>query len=309
MPIIAVAGGLVGVLTVASVIGALIARRRQTPAVANLNARIHAWWVLCALVVGTLIAGPTAFTVLFAVVSFGALREFLTLAPTRRADHHTLFWAFFVITPIQYVLVGLPWYGMFAIFIPVYAFAFIALRSTLSGDHRRYLERTAKIQWGLMVCTYALSHIPMLLSLDITGYDAGSGGLALWLLVTVQFSDVMQYVWGKCLGRHRIAPHLSPNKTWEGFLGGIATASALGMALWWLTPFTPWQALGYAAGMCGLGFAGGIVMSAVKRDAGVKDFGSLIAGHGGVLDRVDSLCLSAPVFFHLVRYYHASGWA
>jgi len=302
-----VGAGILGILLVASIIGAVLKRSaesdRARATVMNLNARVRAWWVMCALVFSAIILGTITTIVLVALLSFLALREFITLAPTRRADHHTLFWCFFIILPLQYVLVGMRWYGMMAIFIPVWAYLFVAIRSTLSGDHRLYLERTAKIQWGLMITVYCLSCLPALLMLTIPGC-AHPADLLLFLLVVVQLSDVFQYVWGKLLGRHRIAPHLSPNKTWEGFLGGILTATGVGAGLWWMTPFTPLHAAEMALIITVMGFFGGIVMSAIKRDAGGKDFGATIAGHGGILDRIDSLCFSAPVFFHLVRFYY-----
>ncbi len=301
------AGGIFGILMLGSLAGVILrwtARSDQRRHLAaDVVARVHAWWWMALIALGALLAGERVTTVLFAGMSFLALREFLTLTPTRRGDHQTLFWAFFVVTPLQYLLVGAHWYGMASIFIPVWCFIFLAIRSTLSGDATRYLERTAKVQWGLMLCVYSLSHLPGLFLLEIPGFTGRQAELLLWLVVVVQLSDVLQYVWGKSLGRHRVAPHLSPNKTWEGLLGGAASASTIGAGLWWLTPFTPIQALGMAAAMTMLGFAGGIVMSAIKRDAGVKDFGHLIPGHGGILDRVDSLTFAAPVLFHLTRFY------
>ncbi len=241
--------------------------------------------------------------VLFGILSFLGLREFITLTPTRPGDHRTLFWLFFVITPVQYWLIASGRYGLFVVFIPVYAFLFIPLRSALSGDCECFLERTAKIQWALMVCVYCVSHAPALLFLNIPGYEGQNAKQLVYLVTVVQLSDVFQYVWGKTLGRHRLAPHVSPNKTWEGLIGGVATATALGTALWWATPFTPWQSAGMSLVITILGFAGGLVMSAIKRDRGIKDYGNLIEGHGGVMDRIDSICFSAPMFFHLTRYF------
>jgi phosphatidate cytidylyltransferase len=272
--------------------------------VANLNARIRSWWVMTAVFVAALATGGLGSVILFALTSFFALREFITLTPTHRADHRTLFWAFFVFAPAQYLLVGIAWYGLFVIFIPVYAFLFIPMRSALAGDTEDFLARTAKIQWGLMIAVYCVSHAPALLMLQIPGYQGQGAKLLLYLIVVVQLSDVLQYVFGKTLGRHRIVPKLSPNKTWEGTVGGIATASLVGAALWWTTPFSPMAAGGIAVLVCLVGFAGGLVMSAIKRDRGVKDFGTLIEGHGGVLDRIDSLCFAAPVFFHTVRFFY-----
>jgi phosphatidate cytidylyltransferase len=276
-------------------------RGRDT--VDNLRARVQAWWVMCGVLAIALLTGVLGSVLLFALISFLALREFITLTPTRHGDHHTLLWMFFIITPIQYWLVWREWYGLYAIFIPVYVFLLAPARTALAGDTEHFLERTATIQWALMICVYCVSYAPALLTLKLEGYEGSSAKLLLFLIIVVQGSDVMQYVWGKLFGRHKIAPAVSPNKTWEGFVGGIATATVIGTALWWITPFQPWQAAVMSLIITLMGFAGGLTMSAIKRDRGVKDFGTLIAGHGGVLDRIDSLCFAAPVFFHLTRYF------
>jgi phosphatidate cytidylyltransferase len=125
-------------------------------------------------------------------------------------------------------------------------------------------------------------------------------------VIVVQGSDVLQYVWGKLFGRHKVAPRLSPSKTWEGLVGGVASATLLGAAINWITPFSLPQAAGMALVIAICGFFGGLVMSAIKRDRGVKDWGQMIEGHGGFLDRLDSVCFSAPVFFHLTRFFYAN---
>lgn len=300
--------GIAGVLVTSSIIVAIL-KWRQPPGtknavIANLDARVRAWWIMVAIFTVALFTGGIGSVILFALTSFFALREFVTLTPTRSADHRSLFWAFFVVIPIQYYLVATRWYGLFAIFIPVYVYLFIPIRCALGGDCEHFLERTAKIQWAVMVCVYFVSHVPALLMLDIPGFAGANARLLLFFVLIVQMSDVLQYVWGKLLGRRKIAPTLSPNKTWEGFLGGVATATAIGAGLWWATPFSPWQAAALSLVITLMGFFGGLVMSAIKRDRGVKDYGSLIEGHGGVMDRIDSICFAAPVFFHLVRYFY-----
>lgn len=250
-----------------------------------------------------LATGGIGSIILFCLTSFWALREFITLTPTRRGDHRALFWVFFVITPLQYWILAANWYGLFVIFIPVYAFLFIPLRSAIAGDCDHFLERNAKIQWGLMACVYCVSYAPALLTLKIPGYEHQNGKLLFFFVLVDQISDVFQYVWGKLFGKHKITPSVSPNKTVEGFLGGIASASLIGTLLWWATPFRPWQAAGMSLAITLMGFTGGLVMSAIKRDRGVKDYGAMIEGHGGVMDRIDSLCFAAPVFFHLTRYF------
>ncbi|RXK56744.1 phosphatidate cytidylyltransferase [Oleiharenicola lentus] len=297
-------GGIIGLLALSSTITFFLKRRPGGPnkVVANLDARVKAWWAMVAVFGVALATGGLGSVILFGLLSFFALREFITLTPTRAGDHRTLFWAFFIITPLQYYLVAMEWYGLFSILIPVYAFIFVPTRSALAGDSEHFLERTAKIQWALMVCVYCVSHVPALLTLKIKGYEGQNAKLLLFFVIVVQISDVLQYVWGKLLGKRAIVPTISPNKTVEGFWGGILSATAVGAGLWWATPFTWWQAALFAFLLTLMGFFGGLVMSAIKRDRGVKDYGTMIEGHGGVMDRIDSLCFAAPVFFHLVRY-------
>jgi len=300
-------GGVLALLVVATTIGAVLRRAAKTDSaravIDNLNSRTRAWWKMCAIFALSLLIGRIGTLVLFYLLSFLALREYLTLVPTRHGDHRTLFWSFFIITPLQYYLIGISWYGFFAILIPVFAFLFIPTRIALAGDPQHFLERAAKISFGLMICSYCLSYAPALLLLRIPGFEGHDARLLLYLVIVDQMSDVFQYIWGKLLGRHKIAPVVSPNKTWEGFVGGIASATLLGTGIWWATPFTRLQSAGLSLAITLLGFFGGLVMSAIKRDAGVKDYGAVIEGHGGILDRIDSLCFAAPVFFHLVRYY------
>jgi phosphatidate cytidylyltransferase len=299
--------GVLFVLVLSTLIGQVLKSRRKTDAsrstIDNLNARIRAWWKMAAIFAAAVTIGKAGALVLFAIISFLAMREYMTLVPTRRGDHLTLFWSFFVIMPLQYYLIGIQWYGFFAIMIPVFAFVFVPTSIAIAGDTEHFLERAAKIQFGIMVCAYCLSHAPALLLLHIPGFEGRDARLLLYLVIVDQMSDVLQYVWGKLIGKHKIAWRVSPNKTWEGFVGGVASATALGTALWWATPFTPLQSAGMSFTICLLGFAGGLVMSAIKRDIGIKDFGVVIEGHGGILDRIDSLCFAAPIFFHLIRYY------
>lgn len=302
--LIALLVGLFGLLLFASITGFIIEKAKgRTPVIINLNARIRAWWVMCLLSVAAMLCGPVGSTLLFAMMSLLALRECITLTPTHRGDHEALFWCFFILLPLQYVLVGIQWYGTFAIFIPVFAFLFIPTRMALSGDSKNFLERSAKIQWSMMIAVYCISYAPALLMLPIPGYEHQNIKLLLFLMIVVQLSDVLQYVFGKLMGKRPIAPRLSPNKTVEGFVGGIGTATLVGTLLWWITPFAPWQAALISLAITLLGFAGGLCMSAIKRDRGVKDFGATIEGHGGMMDRIDSLCFAAPVFFHIVRFW------
>jgi phosphatidate cytidylyltransferase len=299
-------GGVIAVLVLASVVGGLLKARAgaaPSPGIDNLNARVKAWWIMVALLGAAIAFGKTAVVVLYALASFFALREFVTLTDTRRGDHWALLAAFFLALPVQYYLVWTEWYGLFSIFIPVYGFLLMPVIAALRQDTENFLTRVSAQQWALMICVYCASHVPALLVLDIPGYAGKQVLLVAFLIIVVQGSDVLQYVFGKLFGRRKVAPQLSPSKTWEGLIGGVASATALGGALFWITPFSPLQAAGMAFVICIMGFFGGLVMSAIKRDRGVKDWGRMISGHGGVLDRIDSILFSAPIFFHLTRFW------
>lgn len=302
-----IGGGVFTLLLCASLIAWLLGRRARSEAaratVDNLSDRIHAWWWMAALLLGTGWLGTGAIIILFALISFFALREFVTLTPTRPGDHLPLFLAFFVLIPVQYALIHADWYTLFSIFIPVYAFLLLPSFAAVAEDVEDFLARVAKLQWAVMICLYCISHAPALLLLQIPGYQGQNLLLLIYLLLVVQLSDVMQYVFGKLFGRTRIAPKVSPGKTVEGFVGGGLSAVAIGSALWWMTPFTPLQAAGMAAVVVIMGFLGGLALSAVKRSLGAKDWGAMIEGHGGMLDRLDSVSFAAPVFFHLTRYF------
>ncbi len=299
--------GILAILVVSSVIGYVLQQRLSpdgsNASIENLNARIKAWWVMAILIGIAFLAGRIGVLVLFGFCSFAALREFITLTHTKRADHWALAAAFFVVLPLQYFLLWAEQYGIFSIFIPVYAFLLMPIISVLRGDTERFLDRIAEVQWALMICVFCASHVPALLTLDIPGYEGRDVLLIAFLIIIVQLSDVLQYVWGKLFGRTKIAPKLSPSKTVEGFAGGVASATLIGAGLWWITPFTPIQAGLLAFVITLMGFFGGLVMSAIKRDRGVKDWGNLIEGHGGLIDRLDSVVFSAPIFFHIVRYW------
>ncbi len=302
--LLAIAGGVVALLAISSAIAEILIRRGgPTPTLRNLRSRVNAWWVMVAVFGISIALGKNGVFGLYLLLSFFALREFLTLSPLPRGDHRTLTWVFFVILPLHYLFAWAPWYGMFTIFIPVYAFVFIPIRSALAGEVDRFLERTSRIQWGVLTCVYFLSHLPMLLFLPIRGYEGENAKLLFFVVIVTQLSDVFQYVFGKTMGRRKIAPAVSPGKTWEGLIGGGLAATALGASLWWATPFSPAAAAAMAFILVIAGFLGGLVMSAVKRSIGAKDWGKGIPGHGGVLDRLDSLLFAGPVFFHLTGYY------
>lgn len=297
-----VAAGVFAVLAAASLIAYLASFRSGG---GELTARVRSWWIMAAIFALALLLGRIAMLVFFGLVSFLALKEYLSLIPTRRADRTVLFWVYLAI-PIQFYWVGTDWYGMFAVFIPVYMFLFLPLPMLIRGETQGFLKAIGTLSWGLMAAVYSISHAAFLLVLPAEGNPvAGGAGLLLFLVLLTEFNDVAQYVWGRALGRHKVVPRVSPNKTWEGLIGGVATTSLLSFLLApLLTPLTPWPALALGAFLGVAGFVGDITISAIKRDLGVKDSGTLIPGHGGVLDRLDSLTYTAPLFFHILRYFY-----
>jgi phosphatidate cytidylyltransferase len=301
------------ILGVAYLVGVIIQRQPEStinPAVVQaFNMRVRAWWLMFVILTAAFLLGPTATVILFFLVSFWALREFITLTPTRMGDHRTLFWVFFLFAPLQYVLIaqGGEFYGLYSIVIPVYVYLFIPARIAMAGDFKRFLERAAKIQAGILICVYALSYAPALLYLDYrkdgVAWPGSRAGVLFYLILIVQIGDVMQYVWSRFWGKRIIAPEINASRTWEGFVGGVLTTTLVGAVLHLMTPFNAWQGAFLAMVTAVMGFAGGMTMSAIKRDRGVKDYGTLVEGHAGILDRIDSLCFAAPVFFHLTRFW------
>ena len=349
-------GSVLGALAIAFVVGRALRRQPEStlsPAVIRtFNLRIWAWWLMFVFLVAGLILGYVPTVLLFGLISFWALREFITMTPTRRGDHRTLFWTFAVFTPLQYVLVGLGrnYYGLYTVMIPVYASLFIPARIAVAGDPKRFLERVAKIQAALLICVYCLSHAPAILDLRLTTGPGGprwqtgpapsasapesseapaefatptvqptpaaatddkiiygsTASVLFFFVLIVQMNDVFQYTWGRLLGKHVIAPQINASRTWEGLIGGVLSSMLLGMLLSWATPYGVFWAGPIAGAVALAGFAGSMTMSAIKRDRGVKDYGTLVSGHAGVLDRIDSLCFAAPVFFHITRFFFST---
>lgn len=340
--------GVIVVLGVATLVGRILRGQvdgGMDPAiVSKFNRRVNSWWIMAGALAAAYLFGYFATVFLFGLISFWALREFITMTPTRRGDHRTLFWTFFLFTPLQYFLVGVgrEFYGFYTIMIPVYASLFIPARIAISGDPKRFLERVAKIQAGLLICVYALSHAPAVLDLELQTAEGqpwvigmpdaadsakpqeppkmqagqqqppdpknlgSNAGLLFFFVLLVQLNDVFQYMWSQLLGRHVIAPQINASRTWEGFIGGVLSTVLVGILLSWATPFGLVWAGPIAAAVAVAGFAGSMTMSGIKRDRGVKDYGTLVSGHAGVLDRIDSICFAAPVFFHITRFFFSN---
>ena len=334
--------------------------------------RMRTWWILFGLLLCMFLIGPTATIIIFFFLSVIILREYITLTPKSPADHQTLFGIYLFFTPLQFALVGVnpDWfiqvtgfkpYDVFSLLLPGYVFLVLPGMMAISGDPKRFLERTAKLQLGLIVCVYSLSYAPALLTLDLPNgvpmtepptvinrnleetviamfggtdelameyqrtalvEDADSSApplfrifplmsgkqkhfqLLFFFVLIVQLGDVFQYLCSRASRRHVVADNINSTRTWGGVLGGMMATALLGVALWYFTPFPQWWQAGLVAMLVALmGFLGSMTMSAIKRDRGVGSYGALIPGHGGFLDRIDSLCFAAPVFYHVVWYF------
>lgn len=297
-------GVVLGVLTLAVAVTALLPVLKPAGDFTNLRQRISSWWVMIALLAGALLLGWQAVTALFLAISFIALREFLSLAPVRREDRLIVL-AAFVAMLINYLFIVIDDYGLYRVFIPTYVFLIIPFLMACIGQTRAFLATTATFHWAIVTCVYNLGYIAFLMRTPASeALPAGAAGLVFFLLVATEANDVAQYIWGKLFGRRKIVPKVSPNKTWEGFIGGWLTT---GLLIWFVGPvFTPLSGIGLGVLAIFLpvaGFAGDVTMSAIKRDIGVKDTSALIPGHGGLLDRADSLTFTAPLYFHILAYF------
>lgn len=295
-----VMGGILGMLAVASVVTWRLRQRGPAEKYLELTQRVRSWWVMVGVFAVAITIDQRLSIAFFGFVSFLALKEFFSLIPTRRGDRRVLFWAYLSI-PFQYYWVYRGWYGIFIVFIPVWMLMVISARMVLIGETRDFLRAVATIQWGLLLMVFSISHQAYLLVLQ----PHGGAALVLYLVVLTQLNDVAQYIWGKTLGRHKVVPTVSPNKTVEGLIGGIVTTTALSILLApLLTPLSLPHSIAAGLMIGAGGFLGDITIGAVKRDLGVKDAGTMLPGHGGVLDRVNSLTYTAPLFFHFLRFYY-----
>ena len=269
----------------------------------ELKTRTKSWWIMCTLFITATIISNVITYVCIGFLSFAALREFYSVIKLRKSDRAGMLWCYLAI-PVQYYLAYRGWYELFIVFIPVFMFVWIPFILVLQGETKMLMSSMAGLPTSLMLCVFGLSHMAYLISLpEIDGFSAGGKGLLLFLIFITQINDVMQFIWGKLIGKHKILPKISPNKTWGGFIGGLISSVFIGYLMSFLTPLNHWQVIVVSFFIAGVGFVGDVVVSAIKRDMGVKDMGQAIPGHGGVLDRIDSLALTTPIFFHLVYFF------
>lgn len=293
---------IVGLLSVVSVSLFIVGKIYPKANLGELKSRTKSWWIMSAIFIGAIFISYKISYVCLAFLSFMAFRELYSVLGFRDSDRGAIFLALLAI-PVQYYLAYIGWYGAFIVFIPVAMFLLLPLRMVLKGEVKGITKSMALLQWILMLSVFGISHLAYLLSLpDLPGFNAGGRGLLMFLIFLTEINDVMQFVCGKLFGKHKIVPQISPNKTWEGFVGGIISTIIISYFLRFLTPLTVPQVLFVGFFIALAGFAGDIVLSAIKRDKGIKDMGDTIPGHGGIFDRIDSLSYTAPVFFHLVYF-------
>ncbi len=300
-------GAIYGLLIFASIMVAVLKRRSPGEATTELSRRVTSWWFMITIFTIAIVTNRIVSTVFLGLMTYLALKEYLSLIPTRRVDRLILLFAYWAI-PVQFYFAHQDRYGLFLTFIPVWMFLFFPMAMTLAGKTEGFLRAVGTLSWGMMITVFALSHTAMLLAAGDKAGPAGGAGLLLFLVALTQFNDVAQFTWGKLFGKHKITPAVSPKKTWEGFLGGLVSTAALAaLAGPYLTPMPMHWSAASGAMIAIAGFLGDITISAFKRDLGVKDSGGLIPGHGGILDRVDSLTYAAPVFYHAMHFFVFGG--
>ena len=273
--------------------------------VGNFITRLKTFWMIVVFLTVAFSFNFGITVLLLAFISYLALKEYFSMIPTRNADRRALFWAYLSI-PVQFYLIYIGWLNMFYLLIPLYLFLWVPARMAIVGETKDFLKSCACIHWGLMVCVYALGYVCAYFIQEFKApLPQGALGAVVYILYLTILNDFMQYVFGKTFGKHAITPKVSPHKTWEGFIGGVVSTGLVSM---WMAPYlTPLSApegfiVGLGLAVCG--FLGDIVMSSLKRDLGIKDTGTILPGHGGILDRVDSLIFTAPLFFHYISYFY-----
>jgi phosphatidate cytidylyltransferase len=298
--------GILALLVLLTILGSILkrlaSRKEQLAAVSILNSRIRIWWAMCGIFAVAALTGGLGSILVFGLTSFLLLREFVTITPTRKGDHHALFWIFFIILPLHYYLLWSGWYGMFIILIPVYAFLFVPLRMAMSGDSHGFLERAAKIQWALMICVYCISHAPALLKVEFAEGSRMGLRLLLYLCLIVQANDITQIIWSQGSDEKAGDDNNGRKRHGTTLAAGLLVSTALGAGLWWATPFSAIQSAGMSLLIALMGTAGKHCYRAIMQDRG-KPGVVVVETRPSMTERVISLCFAAPVFFHLARYF------
>ena len=291
-----------GVLIICSSIFGIISLKNKSDSISELVVRTNSWWKMAIGITVVATAPAIIGTVVLAYVVFVALREMLSIIPLRTADRIVLV-ASYIAIPIQFYLAYKNYYYLFQIFIPLVMFISVSVILVLTGETNRIGRSMAIIPTTLMLTVYMPSHMVLLFHVSVPGFTVGAGGLIIFLIMITAFNDIFQFTWGKLLGKRKILPRISPNKTWVGFIGGVFTSGVLGGALSFLTPLDYINCFYIGLSLSIIGFIGDSIISAVKRDLKIKDTDDLIPGHGGAMDRLDSIVLTTPTFYHLLIFF------
>lgn len=290
-------------LVFASVLFWIMGKFNNGPQVQELKTRTKSWWIMASIFTFAAVVHPSISYIAFAFLSFAALRELSNISiNVRIEDCNIYFWAYLAV-PIQYYFAFMGWFVPFLVFIPVFMFTWIPLVLVIKGNTKDIARLMSVIPTHLMFTVFSISHLAYLLSLpELPNFQVGGRGLLLFVVFLTEMNDVFQFTWGKLLGRHKIIEKVSPNKTKEGFIGGVISTIIAAYFLRFLTPFNSYEVLGAGLLIACSGFLGDLIVSAIKRDFGLKDTGNAIKGHGGILDRIDSLAISSPLFFYYAYF-------
>tara|TARA_B100000902_G_scaffold208214_1_gene198244 strand:- start:9765 stop:10718 length:954 start_codon:yes stop_codon:yes gene_type:complete len=290
------------ILIIASTSFWIFSKIRPSKLVDELILRTRSWWIMCFIFLFASTVHPIITYIGLSFLSFFTLREIYTLLKLRDADRNALLFCYLSI-PIQYYFAYLGWYTMFLIFIPVFMFVIIPFLLVINGETKDIIRSMCILPTSLMLGVFGISHLALLISFpELNNGEISGKALLLFLIFITESNDIMQYIFGKIFGKNKILPNISPNKTWEGFIGGVISSMIIGLAMGFLTPLNSWQLILISFLISILGFMGDSIISAVKRDFGVKDMGDSIPGHGGFLDRIDSLSTTSSPFFHLIYF-------
>lgn len=264
---------------------------------------LKTWWAVAVLVFAAALLGRAAAVLLFAAISAMSLREFVRLCENE-ALHRRLPLVAFALIPLNYLWIWLGWSHLFVAFLPLAVLVVSSMFLVMAGQTEGFIRHVSRICFGMLLTVYCLAYVVLVFNLPPESNPvAGAAGWFLFVIILTEFADIAQALIGRRIGSRSITPHVSPHKTWEGFLAGVASTVLLAVVLGrWLTPLGYFQSAAAGLLIALAGFCGDLNMSAVKRDAGVKDSGRLLPGQGGILDRIDSLTFSAPAFYYFVLF-------
>ncbi|MFA6237759.1 MAG: phosphatidate cytidylyltransferase [Bacteriovorax sp.] len=265
--------------------------------------RTRSWWVMLLIFTVVVFINRELATIGIALLSLIAFRELSSNLNLRNSDRRTILWCYIAI-PFQFMAAYTQYYAFFVIFIPVIMYIFLTFRTVAKGDVENITRSLGSIHWAIMLTIFSFSHIVYILSFPLKeNFSAGNGGMVLFLVLITEFNDIFQFTCGKFFGKNKIIPSVSPNKTTEGFIGGMILTTFMGYLLKFLLPINTEKTVILTVLLCIVGFSGDITLSAVKREHKIKDMGNSIPGHGGMMDRLDSLAFTSITFFYLIRYW------